>query len=372
MFNILEEIEKCIQCHTCELACPSFTITQREVDTPHERLQIARKILMHKKITPEEYASIYNCPKCEKCEVTCPSEIKISNVVGKAREELFSQGYELLPGHQSLRDGILQRKNSVKGDPTQLLNYLPESVDLDETASTIFYAGCLPGYFLKEIGRSSVQLLQKIGIPFRVLSDEICCGSPLMDLGDVENAKKFFTENLEMFQQKGVKELIVACSGCYRSFREFYPEVLGKTIKVRHIIEVIAEAIKKGKLQFKKLNKKIIYHDPCHLSREFGMYEEPRLVLKQITNELIEFINTRQAADCCGANSAVRAGFKDLSVQVALRRIDAAGNTADILTTSCPFCTFNLNYACRKNNRDIEIQFITNILMDALEVNGKF
>ena len=366
MDDPLTEIEKCIDCKKCELACPIYAYTGNLLDTPHNRLQIAKKIFNKEEISPEEYQSIYNCPKCEKCQVNCSSEIRIVEIIGKAREELFKQGYELLPGHQGLRDGILKRKNSVKGDPAKLLDYLPENIELDENATTIYYAGCLPGYFLKDIANSSVQILSKINIPFKVLKDEICCGSPLMDLGDRESAKQFFSENLAIFNKSGVKELIVSCSGCYRCFTEFYPEVLGESIKVTHIVDVIAAALKAGKIEFKQLNKKVLYHDPCHLSREFGKYESPREVLK-VASELIEFENNRENAECCGADSAVRAGFKNLSVQVALTRIDQAIDKAGNIISSCPFCTFNLNYACRKNSRDVKIQYITEFLLDAIK-----
>ncbi|MHA1427633.1 MAG: (Fe-S)-binding protein [Candidatus Helarchaeota archaeon] len=364
--DYLEEIDKCIDCHTCALSCPVYATTQKELDTPYTRIQIAKKIFNQESISEEEFQSIYNCPKCEKCQISCPSEIRIVGIISKAREELFKQGYELLPSHQGLRNGILQRKNSVKGDPAHLLDYLPENFESDETSSTFYYAGCLPGYFMKDIANSSVKILQKIRIPFKVMKDEICCGSPLMDLGDVESAKQFFLENLELFEKHGVEELIVSCSGCYRSFMEFYPKVIGKSIKVRHIVDVIAEAIRDGKIQFKHSDQKVIYHDPCHLSREFGKYKAPRDVLKAAA-DLVEFLNNRQAADCCGADSAVRAGFKELSVQIALRRVDKAIERADILVTSCPFCTFNLNYACRKNNRNLEILYLTNYLVNAIQ-----
>ncbi len=366
MDDYLTEIEKCIDCRKCELACPIFAYTGNPLDTPHQRLQIAKKILNKEKISPDEYKSIYNCPKCEKCQVICSSEIKLVDLIGKARQNLFNQGYELLPGHQGLRKGLLERKNSVKGDPAKLLDYLPENIELDENATTIYYAGCLPGYFLKDIANSSVRILSKINIPFNILKDEICCGSPLMDLGDREGAKQFFSENLAIFKKSGVTELIVSCSGCYRCFTEFYPEVLGESIKVTHIIDVIAAALKEGKIEFNKLNKKVLYHDPCHLSREFGKYESPRTVIK-VASELVEFVNNREAADCCGADSAVRAGFKNLSVQIALARVDQAIGKAETIVSSCPFCTFNLNYACRKNNRDVKIQYITEFLLGAIK-----
>lgn len=367
MKTLTTEISKCIECHSCELCCPIYTQTHNVLDTPHNRLQIAKKIFTQQKITPEEYNSIYNCPKCEKCQNSCVAEICITEIIGKARVELFRQGYELLPGHQELRNGILERKNSVKGDPAHLLDYLPENIHIDENATILYFAGCMPGYFMKEIARSSVILLDKIGIPFKVIKEEICCGSPLVDLGDVESARLFFKENIEIIKRHKVKELIVSCSGCFRAFTEFYPKVLGQSVKVRHITDVIADALKAGKLKLKKVDKKVIYHDPCHLGREFGKYDAPREILKASSMELVEFLSARQAADCCGADSAVRAAFRDLAMQVALKRIDAAIGKADLLTTSCPFCTFNLNYTRKKNERDIEIQYITTFLLEALE-----
>jgi Fe-S oxidoreductase len=330
------------------------------------RLQTAKKIFNKENISLDEFESIYNCPKCEKCEISCSSEIKLVKIIEKAREELFNQGYDLLSGHNELRDSILERENSVKGDPASLLDYLPQNFKYDESASVIYYAGCLPGYFLKGIAKSSVSLLYKAGITFKVLQNEICCGSPLMDLGDVESARKFFEENLKIFEENAVDELIVSCSGCYRSFTEFYPQVVGKTIKVKHIVDIIAKALKDGKIKFKNTNQKVIYHDPCHLGREFGTYNSPREILKAAA-EVVEFLTNRQSADCCGADSAVRAGFRDISIQVALKRIDQAIDRAAILVTSCPFCTFNLNYACKRNNRNMEVFYITEFLLNALE-----
>jgi Fe-S oxidoreductase len=367
MKKYIEEIEKCIDCKICDDLCPTYKNTGNELEIPRNRLKIAEKVFKGEKITEEEFNSIYSCTKCEACDKYCSSEIKISRIIGKAREELFKQGYDLLPGHQGLRNGILERKNSTKGDPEHLLDYLPEGFVNNPDATRLYYAGCLSGYFLKSIGTSSVKILDKIGDPFKVIKDEICCGSPLVDLGDIENARKFFEENLEIFKKNNVESLIVSCSGCYRSFVEFYPEILGRTIAIKHIVDVIDEAIDKGKIKFKKTDKRVIYHDPCHLGREFQIYDSPRNVLEAaLKDKLVEFNRTRDETDCCGADSAVRAGFKNLAVKVALQRVNEAVEKADILVTACPFCVFNLNYAVRKNEKPIKVQFITEFLEDLI------
>lgn len=367
MNKYIEEIEKCIECKICDDVCPTYLATNNELEIPRNRLKIAVKIFNEEKISDAEYKSIYSCTKCEMCDLNCSSEISISKIIGKARESLFSQGYELLPGHKNLRDGILKRKNSTKGDPKHLLDYLPDNFEYDKDSTTLYYAGCLSGYFLKSISTTSVRILNKIGTSFKVMKDEICCGSPLVDLGDIESAKRFFKENLEIFEKNNVKELIVSCSGCYRSFVEFYPEIIGKTIPITHIVDIIADAIKQNKIQFKKTDKKVIYHDPCHLGREFQIYDSPRQILEAATKNLVEFEKHHDEATCCGADSTARAGSKDMAVKVALKRVDKAVEKADILVTACPFCVFNLNYARRKNDRNIKVQYITEFLNDLLD-----
>ncbi|MHA1310784.1 MAG: (Fe-S)-binding protein [Candidatus Helarchaeota archaeon] len=367
MEEYIEEIDKCIGCKTCNSKCPTFNISNNELEAPDVRIQIARKVFSGEEISENEYNALFSCTKCEKCDLYCEAEIQISKIIGQARNQLFKSGHEMLSGHSNLRDGILKLKNSTKGDHEHLLDYLPENFENDEDATTLYYAGCLPGYFLKNISTTAVQILKKIGIKFKVIKDEICCGSPLLDVGDIENAKKFFNENLKIFEENNVKNLIVSCTGCYRAFKEMYPELIGKTIPVKHIIEVIAEAVKDKKIKFKKSDKKVIYHDPCHYGREFKKYEEPRIVLQEAFKTLVEFDNNRDDSDCCGADSAARAGFKNLATKVALKRIDDAVNKADILTTTCPFCTFNLSYARRKNERPIDVQYITEIILDLIE-----
>ncbi|MEM2351688.1 MAG: heterodisulfide reductase-related iron-sulfur binding cluster [Thermoproteota archaeon] len=60
-------------------------------------------------------------------------------------------------------------------------------------------------------------------------------------------------------------------------------------------MEYYAKAIDKGTLKFKgSTNKKkiVVWHDPCHLDRALGMYEEPRKVLENIPD--VEFIELRK------------------------------------------------------------------------------
>jgi Fe-S oxidoreductase len=100
--------------------------------------------------------------------------------------------------------------------------------------------------------------------------------------------------------------------------------------------------VQKSKLVLKRmkpeLGNKFTYHDPCHLARLGGIFEEPRALLAQLGN-IVEMKNNRYEADCCGSGGGVRAAYPELSTAICKRRIKAAQATgANLLVTACPFC----------------------------------
>jgi Fe-S oxidoreductase len=53
----------------------------------------------------------------------------------------------------------------------------------------------------------------------------------------------------------------------------------------------------------------------------------------------------RKDARCCGGGGGVRAGYRDLSLQMAKKRLKDAPHDVDCIVTSCPLCIRNLRDA---------------------------
>jgi Fe-S oxidoreductase len=84
------------------------------------------------------------------------------------------------------------------------------------------------------------------------------------------------------------------------------------------------------------------YHDPCHLGRLGGVFEEPRDIVKEVAT-LVEMPNNRYESRCCGAGAGLQSAFPKLSRELASKRISEAKATgATTLVTSCPFCETQL------------------------------
>ncbi len=365
--DLVEEIYSCDECNACLHVCPTYLTTGNLYHTPVYRLKVAKNVLERKPIQNQMVESTYFCTQCKACENVCPKKIRIPKIVGVVRAKMFKLGYGPLPPHKKILESIFKNKNSVGGLPEKRWEWLPEIYKprLIKDSSTLFFVGCLPSYLVKDAAITSVKVLDKVGVDFRFLEDEGCCGAPLVNFGDFENAEKIFKENLDKFDNLGIRKILVLCVGCYRTFRESYPEIAGEKVEVYHIAQILYELWEKGKLKFKKTGKTFTYHDPCHLGRFFGIYMEPRKLLESSGN-LVEMDRVKENSFCCGADSGVRAAFKEPSVKMATIRIEEAEKKANLLTTTCPFCLFNLNYSAIKSGKNIQVKYFTEILLESL------
>jgi heterodisulfide reductase subunit D len=226
--------------------------------------------------------------------------------------------------------------------------------------NTLFYPGCLTKFVGKDIGEKYKKIFLKIGIDFIQLKDlEVCCGSPILNSGHKKEAIELMEKNFEVFKNHGVKKIITACPACYHMFEQTYPKYVKEwDIKVEHASQTIAKAIKEKKLNPKKLNMNITFHDPCHLGRYSNVYEEPRDVIKSV-GEIKEMKLKKEYAFCCGGGSGVKSNYPQLANAIAKERIDMALETkADCLVTCCPMCYFNL----KENTKKIKVKELSEII----------
>lgn len=206
----------------------------------------------------------------------------------------------------------------------------------------IYFRGCLSREKLKEIPQATQKLLEIANINYEVLEKEGCCGSVLLRTGFVEDALEVMQET---YQDVKGEKILVSCAGCYLTFKEDYPELLGKKVDVIHTSHLFLDLLKEGKIKASWKTTPVTYHDPCHLGRHMGEYETPRQVIQSYA-KILEMESNRENSRCCGAGGGVRFAFPDLSGEIARMRLDDAVKTGSRqLVTCCPFCIHNLKTA---------------------------
>ncbi|UCE37525.1 MAG: hypothetical protein JSW00_19060 [Thermoplasmata archaeon] len=235
----------------------------------------------------------------------------------------------------------------------------------------LYFPGCMATYRAKDIAKSTIELLKKADVEFILLGeDEWCCGSVMLRTGNMEVGKDMMEHNVDAINKSGADVVVTSCSGCFRTLKQDYETMTGSLdFEVKHVLELLVDLIDKGSLKFPETKLKVTYHDPCHLGRHSGLYDVPRDILKSIPGlALVEMARSRQNARCCGAGGGVRAGFPELSDQMADTRLKEAEETgADVLTSACPFCTFALREAAGRNDSKIRVLDMPELLMEILD-----
>ena len=362
--ELVDQMGLCNQCNVCVDFCPTYNVTKKEIFSPPLRLNVAKKLYQEESLSPEEIESIYNCLQCGLCDILCPQEIKVTEIMGRCRRELAIRGLGPLDKHNKIIEGILNLGNSVKGDPAKRWEWLPENFPQKES-DTLFYVGCLPSYLVKNSARSSYLVLKKLEVDFMMLADEDCCGIYFYNAGRWDLAREKFEENQERFKKLGIKRIVTNCAGCFYCFKKYYPQILGKSdLQVLHIVEILSSNLKERQIKIKKLGTKATYLDPCRLGRKGGVYDSPREALRLCGVELKEMESNKEKATCCGAGAGIRSVYRDLSMSIALQTLDNA--STGTLVTACPFCSFNLSYASKKEGKGGNIVYITDLILESL------
>jgi Fe-S oxidoreductase len=248
-----------------------------------------------------------------------------------------------------------------------ILSKLAEKISSAGGGNTLYYPGCLTKYVSVDIEKNYQAIFRKSRIDFIQLKEiEQCCGSPVYNAGYAEDFRNLIKKNLQVFKEHNVTKIITNCPACYKVFSKDYPENSREwNIKAEHATIVIWNAVKNGKLKVKKcFSEEITYHDPCHLGRHCGIYEEPREILKAIGFSIKEMANNREDALCCGGGGGLKTNQPAISNRIADMRIKQAEETGvKKMLTTCPLCYHQL----KENCKNLEVYELSEVLIKCLQ-----
>ena len=363
--------------------CPAGSIKKFTAYYSSGRLMIAKRIFEGLYKPDEKTAELfYACSLCGACDFQCslnltnsesPDDLdfKPSKIFEKIREELVELGIGPMPSHKKFAESINENYNPYLEKHSDRVRWAEGQLKNPSKTDVIYFVGCTTAYRQPEIAKATTEIFDQAGVKYR-LFDEWCCGSPLLRTGQKKLAEKMIRHNVKTIKETGAKLVVTSCAGCYATLKNDYPDFakdLG--FEVVHSSEYVQKLIKEGKLELKESEKKVTYHDPCHLGRHVGLYDAPRDVLKSIPKiDLIEMPRNRKNSWCCGGGGGLISGNPDLASKAADIRLQEALQTgASTLISTCPFCKLNLTRAADKYNRKISIKDLTEVIRQNLKKN---
>ncbi len=342
----------CLDCGRCSGICP---VARTGMGFSPRRL--IKQAIEEQAEVPTK--TLYACIGCDLCSTVCPSGKSIGKMVKRLRSIAYNRGMRSVLAHGGLLL-IIAQLMAKSNRKQRRQDWLKPDLRVSEKGDTALFVGCLP-YFdviFAELGvnpvrtaQNAVRSLNAVGVEPVLLDDERCCGHDLLWLGDIGNAVKLATRNIEQLQRFKVKRIVFLCPECLYTFRMEYPELVGEVgMELVHITQFLLEKGFQPETQGQDWT--VTYHDPCRLSRQLGISEPPRVLLQSIAGiNVAEMQHIREQGLCCGGTSWLECGAAVKLLQQ--RRIREAKETgAQFLVTACSKCEIHLRCALNKENED--------------------
>ncbi|MFH1775273.1 MAG: (Fe-S)-binding protein [Chloroflexota bacterium] len=395
-----EEVWHCNRCNMCKEVfgwymksaefspiCPSFAFNKYDAYSAQGKMHIARALIegeMEWEDSEELLRIIYSCDMCGGCTINCLRIMENNplEVFRALRARAVENGLAL-PHHKRLFESTIKYDNPLGAPKDERLRWT-EGLDFEikdlkkERADVLLFTGCM--YSLeprvRDILKVIARVLKAAGADFGILgTEEKCCGSIQLLMGEAGMFEQLARDNINTFNELGIKTLVTPCAHCYNAFVNEYPEVGELHFEALHLVQYLDRLIEGGKIKLGELPREVVtLHDPCDLGRKSGVYESPRKVLNAITGvELREMERMKDQTWCCGGGGGLLEAYPEQSMWAAEERIKEARVTtgADTLVTACPWCEYSFKNAVEKTGVRMKINDVAEIVYRALKKEGE-
>jgi Fe-S oxidoreductase len=297
----------------------------------------------------------------------------------KLRGKLIHEDKKMtFPPFEMMAAATVAEGNIWAGYRKDRSGWLPEEMKAKHgpgrKAEVVYFGGCTVSYVEPDIGQAAVTILEAAGVDFTTLGNvENCCGTPMLVAGKWEIFAETMKKNIAAVKAAGADTVVSSCPACDMMWRNVYPEWAAKLgvefdIKARHYSELVAVKVKAGEFRFPgAINKKVTWHDSCHIGRVSGVYEPPRDVIKAIPGvEFVEMTHHHDQAHCCGS---VLTLIKEPLIAHdigEMRLSEATAVGAKTVLALCPCCEFQLRVTKEKKGTPVEIRDLAAFACESL------
>lgn len=419
LLELDDMLVSCMRCGFCLAVCPVYASTMREADVTRGKIalleNLAKQMICDAGAVNEK---LNRCLLCGSCQANCPSGVKIMDIFLRARaiitgymgltpvKKFIFQGLLTRPGIFNALLGIsakfqglfIKDANKVIGTSCATIlspligdrhfaklagqAYHSKVSSLDSPAGKSglkvgFFPGCVSDKIFPNVPEAAVKVLKAHGVGVFMPDAQACCGVPALASGARASYDKLVRQNLAAFAEKSFDYLVTPCATCTATIKEFWPKMTEQytPAEQRQIVELSAKTldITQFMVDVLKLDlpaaapgeKRVTYHDSCHMKKSLGVVEQPRKVLRAIPGcKLVEM----PASDaCCGSGGSFTLAHYDLSSQIGQRKRESiAAVKPDVVATGCPACIMQIMDVLSRNGDNIPVKHVIELYAETL------
>ena len=227
---------------------------------------------------------------------------------------------------------------------------------------------CFIDQLYPETGFNVVKILEKFGVGIHYNTNQTCCGQIAFNSGFWDEAKTLGEKFIKDFPND--RPIVGPSASCVGYIRNYFPKLFHNTalhneykqVK-RNIYELtdflvnILKVTDTGAV----FNATVTYHDSCAALREYGIKEEPRILLEHVKG--LRLVEMNDTETCCGFGGTFSVKFEPISTAMAEQKVDNALKTgAEYIVSTDLSCLMHQDAYIRKHNLPIKVIHIADIL----------
>ena len=327
----------------------------------------------------ELYEAAYSCTGCRRCMVYCPFGIDTQMImsiaklllVGANQEpeiltlladtsiekgkslETFKEGF--LAGIKNLEAEVIKKWKTEAGETP---------IPMDVEGADLLYVALAGAHSIIPAAAIFNAAGEKWTLSF---FEAVNFGA---FVGDPTKTKLIMDRIIEEANRLKVKEVCICeCGTAFRVMKQLSGK---QPFKVSSITEVHARYIREGRIKLDKSRSRepVTYHDPCQIARNGGVIDEPRYILRHLTDDFRDMSPDPKYNWCCGGGGGLVAlgedtlDFRMKSSRVKADQVKETG--AKILVTACENCHTQLSNLNDHYEMGVEVKFLSSMITDAL------
>jgi glycolate oxidase iron-sulfur subunit len=410
---------KCIRCGLCLNSCPTYRELGLEMDSPRGRIYQMIQVDRGRLPLGESFVRhIDLCLDCRSCETACPSGVQYGRLVEAARGQIEKHYKrpqlgallrrvffrEVLPHRHRLelvgkllrfyqRSGmekVVLASGVLKILPGRLAEVarLAPRVDdrfFTEKLGTVFpavgprryrvafFAGCIANLTFSKLNEATVRVLARNGCEVVIPAEQGCCGALHVHAGMRDLARQLAKQNIQTFLAGGFDAIITNAAGCGSVMKE-YPllfqeeeqEFQEPAREFSALLKDVTEFLAGIEIdrEFALMKVRATYQDSCHLGHAQRITAAPRKLLQAVPG--LELIELKESEICCGSAGIYNVVHNELAeklLEAKMRRIEETG--AELVLTANPGCLLQLRAGVAKAGNRRRVLHVVELLDEA-------
>lgn len=223
---------------------------------------------------------------------------------------------------------------------------------------------CFIDQFYPQTAFSVIRVLKKAGVEVVYNPEQTCCGQPAFNSGHHAEARKLAVKFMKDFEDASI--IISPSASCTGYIRKHYQKLL-RVERFSGLKESMYELsdFLVNKVQITDLGAifphKVTYHDACSALREYGIRQEPRILLSKVQG--LELVEMNETEMCCGFGGTFAARFHHISTGMTIQKVEnALASGAEYIVSTEASCLMNMESYIRSKKLPIKTIHLADIL----------